>query len=65
MKKSTFVITARGSHPTATPYEMDVEVSAKTISIDGIKLSWNDARTAFEVHEQILKAHRSLFRRGR
>ena len=56
-----FTVTARGTVDEAQPYEMVVVVDDRGITLDGLRLSWNDARCAIECHLDYAKKRRALF----
>jgi len=61
MKRQRFTVTARGSLDISEPYEMVIVIDDAGITIDGKRVSWNDARAAIETARDIEKARKSLF----
>lgn len=56
-----FIVTAKGTVPGAKPYTMIVNVTEHYVIIDGMKLSWNMARAAFEMEQTYAGHRRALF----
>lgn len=59
--RQQFTVTACGTADEAQPYEMVVVVDDRGITLDGLRLSWNNVRCAIECHLDYAKKQRALF----
>jgi hypothetical protein len=62
--RQTLIVSASGTIKGAVPYEMTVRLTEHYCIIDGIKLSWNDARAAFDMSVSYAKYRKALFGKG-
>ena len=56
-----FLVSAKGSHPLSEAYTMTIQLTERTITIDGLQLSWNDARAAFDTSLSYSRHRNALF----
>lgn len=63
----TFTVEARGTAAGARPYTMVVTTDEAGITIDGMRLSWNSARAAFDsmIESEVVREFFVRNQRGR
>jgi hypothetical protein len=61
MQRQRFTVRACGTVANAEEYEMELVIDDRGITLDGMRMTWNEARAAIDCSREIHRSRRALF----